>query len=172
MQKLNTIPAVIVGRDFFQDYYYGMDNAQDGMTNLKQTEFYNPQTLKRNHFLHTWGVVSTSPYENAVCFVTEPVAVTGVTVNPQEVSASAGLDVQLQAVVSTTGFANQAVTWAITQDPETDSAKKASVDLNGKVYIPAGHVATTAEEPSTLIKVTATSVFDKTKTGEASITVL
>lgn len=172
MQKLNTIPAVIVGRDFFQDYFYGMDNAQDGMTNLKQTEFYNPQTLKRNHFLHTWGVVSTSPFENAVCFVTEAVAVTGVTVNPQEVSASAGLDVQLQAVVSTTGFANQAVTWKITQDPETDPAKKASVDLNGKVHIPAGHVATTAENPTTLIKVTATSVFDTTKSGEASITVL
>ena len=49
-QLLNAIPAVIVGRDFFQDYYYGLDNS--GVT--KQTEFFNPQTLKRNHFLHAW----------------------------------------------------------------------------------------------------------------------
>ena len=172
MQKLNTIPCVIVGRDFFQDYYYGMDNAAEGYGNLKATEFYNPQTLKRNHFLHTWGAVSTSPFENAVAFVTEAIGVTSVRVNPSEVSASAGLDVQLQAVVETTGFANKAVTWTITQDPEEDANKKATVDSMGKVHIPAGHKASTSGEQSTFIKVTATSVYDKTKTGVASITVL
>lgn len=172
MKKLNTMPCVIVGRDFFQDYYYGMDNAAEGYGNLKATEFYNPQTLKRNHFLHTWGAVSTSPFENAVAFVTESIGVTSVSVNPSQVSASAGLDVQLQAVVKTTGFANKAVTWAITQDPETDPVKKATVDLAGKVHIPAGHIASTNNQETTLIKVTATSVYDNTKTGTAKITVL
>lgn len=172
MQKLNTMPCVIVGRDFFQDYYYGMDNAAEGYGNLKATEFYNPQTLKRNHFLHTWGAVSTSPFENSVAFVTEAIGVTSVSVNPSEVSASAGLDVQLQAVVKTTGFANKAVTWTITQDPEQDANKKATVDNMGKVHIPAGHTASTSGDESTLIKVTATSVYDNTKTGVASITVL
>ena len=76
---------------------------------------------------------------------------------------------QLQAVVTTTGFANKAVTWSITQDPETDPAKKATVDLNGKVHIPAGHVASTSDE---LVKVTATSVYDNEQSGTASITVL
>ena len=47
---LNKIVAVIVGYDFFQDRYYGMDN----MNPNKKTEFYNPQTLKRNHFAHQW----------------------------------------------------------------------------------------------------------------------
>ena len=172
MTKLNSIPAVIVGRDFFQDYFYGMDNAQEGTANLKQTEFYNPQTLKRNHFLHTWGVVSTSPFENAVAFVREEIGVTSVTINPSEVSATAGLDVQLQAVVETTGFANKAVVWEISQDPETDPTKKASVDMSGKVHIPVGHVASTQDEENTLVKVKATSVYDSTKSGEASITVL
>ena len=105
-------------------------------------------------------------------FTTDTPAVTGVTVNPSEASASAGLDVQLQAVVTTTGFANKAVTWSITQDPETDASKKATVDLSGKVHIPVGHVASTADEENTLVKVTATSVYDNTKTGTASITVL
>lgn len=172
MQKLNTMPCVIVGRDFFQDYYYGMDNAAEGYGNLKATEFYNPQTLKRNHFLHTWGAVSTSPFENSVAFVTEAIGVTSVRVNPSEVSASAGLDVQLQAVVETTGFANKAVTWTITQDPEQDASKKATVDSMGKVHIPAGHTASKSSDESILIKVTATSVYDNKKIGVASITVL
>ena len=172
LEKLNTIPCVIVGRDFFQDYKYGMDNSSEPTGNLKATEFYNPQTLRRNHFLHVWGVVSSSPFENAVVFVTETPSVIEVSVNPQEVSVSAGIDVQLQADVKTTGFANKAVVWSITQDPETDPTKKATVDLKGVVHIPVGHVASTSDEETTLIKVTATSVYDNTKIGEASITVL
>lgn len=168
LKALSNIPAVIIDDEFFQDYSYAMDNNAD----TKMTDFYNPETLKRNHWLHTWKVLSTSPFKQAVVFTTDTPAVTAVAVNPSEVSASAGLDVQLQAVVTTTGFANKAVTWAITQDPETDTAKKATVDLNGKVHIPAGHIASTSSQVNTLIKVTATSVYDKTKTGVASITVL
>ena len=171
MEKLNSIPAVIVGRDFFQDYYYGMDNASDG-ANLKATEFYNPQTLKRNHFLHAWGVVSTSPFENAVVFVTDTPAVNSIEVNPQEVSVSAGVPVQLTAVVNTTGFANKAVIWSIEQDPEEDTNKQASIDLNGKLTIPVGHMASTPDEETTTIIVKATSIFDKNVTGTATITVL
>lgn len=165
---MKNIPAVIIDDEFFQDYSYAMDNNAD----TKMTDFYNPESLKRNHWLHTWKVLSTSPFKNAVVFTLETPAVTSVSVNPSEASASAGLDVQLQAVVATTGFANKAVTWSITQDPETDDTKKATVDLNGKVHIPVGHVASTDNEENTLIKVTATSIYDGTKTGTASITVL
>ena len=164
LKALANIPAVIIDDEFFQDYSYAMDNNAD----TKMTDFYNPESLKRNHWLHTWKVLSTSPFKGAVVFTTDTPAVTSVTVNPNEASASAGLDVQLQAVVTTTGFANKAVTWSITQDPETDPAKKATVDLAGKVHIPAGHVAST----DTLIKVKATSVYDNTKSGTANITVL
>lgn len=168
LEALTNIPAVIIDDGFFQDYSYALDNNAD----TKMTDFYNPETLKRNHWLHTWKVLSTSPFRQAVVFTIDTPAVTSVTVNPTEVSASAGLDVQLQAVVATTGFANKAVTWRITQDPETDASKKATVDLNGKVHIPAGHIASTNNEDNTLIKVTAKSVYDTNKTGEASITVL
>ena len=168
LTALKNIPAVIIDEEFFQDYSYAMDNNAD----TKMTDFYNPETLKRNHWLHTWKVLSTSPFKGAVVFTIDTPAVTSVTVNPSAVSASAGLDVQLQAVVATTGFANKAVTWSITQDPETDPAKKATVDLAGKVHIPAGHKASTNNQENTLIKVTATSVYDNTKTGTAKITVL
>ena len=167
-EALKNIPAVIIDEEFFQDYSYAMDNRAD----KKMTEFYNPESLKRNHWLHTWKVLSTSPFKQACVFTIDTPAVTGVTVNPNKVSASAGLDVQLQAVVATTGFANKAATWSITQDPQTDPTKKATVDLNGKVHIPAGHIKSTSNQDATLVKVTATSVYDNTEKGEASITVL
>ena len=167
-EALKNIPAVIIDEEWFQDYSYAMDNRAD----TKMTEFYNPESLKRNHWLHTWKVLSTSPFKQACVFTIDTPAVTSVTVNPNKVSASAGLDVQLQAVVKTQGFANKAVTWSITQDPETNPAKKATVDLNGKVHIPSGHIKSTSNQDTTLVKVTATSVYDNTKKGEASITVL
>ena len=163
MNKLNQIPAVIVGRDFFQDYRYGLDNSSENGANLKQTEFYNPQTLKRNHFLHVWGCVSSSPFENAVVFVKDTPAVTGVTVSPAQSTVSASIGkAQLSAKVDTTGFANQAVVWSITKGAE----QGAKVDQNGLVTFP-----TTFTAGENAIQITATSVFDSTKKGTASITV-
>ena len=163
MTKLNQIPAVIVGRDFFQDYRYGMDNSSENGANLKKTEFYNPQTLKRNHFLHVWGCVSSSPFENAVVFVKDTPAVTGVTVSPSTSTVSASIGkAQLSAKVTTTGFANQAVVWSITKGSE----QGAKVDQNGLVTFPS-----TFTPAADAIQVTATSVFDSTKKGTASITV-
>lgn len=155
---LNAIPCVIVGRDFFQDYYYGLDNS--GVT--KQTEFVNPQTLKRNHFLHAWGVLSSSPYENSCVFVTVQPTVTGVTVNPKSATMSKGQSLQLSAVVATTGFANQAVTWSV---DETSATAGVTINQEGKLVIPS------SSSVSGTIEVTATSIFDNTKKGTATITV-
>ena len=167
-QALANIPAVIVDAEFFQDYNYAFDNNAE----TKMTDFYNPETLKRNHWLHTWKVLSTSPFKDAVVFTTGRPMVQLVKVNPVKSAVTAGLDVQLQAVVKTTGFANKAVTWSISQDPETDPSKKATVDLNGKVHIPVGHVASKSNDDTTLVKVKATSVYMPEAEGEASIVVL
>lgn len=50
MTALQEIPVVIVDIDFFQDRYYGADNMAPG----RKTEFFNPMTMRTNHFLHTW----------------------------------------------------------------------------------------------------------------------
>lgn len=175
LSELAKVPAVIVSVDFFQDYYYALNNdpASSTEAGLKKTDFFNPETLKRNHWLHIWAVISTSPYAQSVVF-TEDVtpAVNSVTVSPEKMSISAGNSVKLSSVVATTGFANKGVTYSITQDPETDPTKKATVDLNGKVTIPAGHMVTTPNKNTETIVVTATSVFDKTKKGTCTITVL
>lgn len=167
LQKLSKIPACIIDEEFFQDYSYALDTNAD----TKYTTLENPETLKRNHWLHTWKVLSTSPYKNAVVFVIDEPKVTAVAVAPNALSVTAGIDVQLNASVTTEGFANKAVIWRVKQDPETNTNNKVSVSLSGKVTIPVGHKKSTADASSKVI-ITAVSVFDNTKVGDATITVL
>lgn len=161
---LSKIPAVIIDDEWFQDYNYLLDNASD----TKMTNFYNPETLKNNHWLHTKKVISTSPFKNAVVFTTDVPAVTSVTVAPQQSSISAGQNLQLGAVVKTTGFANKAVVWSVAQSTG-DKTTKVTVDMNGLVKIPKDY---DISKDAPQIKIRATSVYDNTKYGEASITVL
>lgn len=157
MAVLQEIPAVIVGADFFQMYRYGMDTMAEG----RKTEFFNPQTMRTNHWLHTWGVVSTSPFENAIVFTKAVQGVTSVTVSPSTATVSKGQNLELSAVVVTTGFANKAVYWSVNEDAYEDGVR---ISDAGKLIVPAD--ATVTE-----ITVTATSIYDNTKTGTATITV-
>ena len=154
---LDEIPCTIVGRDFFQIYRYGLDNMADG----RATDFFNPQTLRTNHWLHTWGVVSTSPFENAVCFTQTAQGVTSVTVSPATATVSKGQSLELSATVVTTGFANKSVSWSVDSDAIADGV---TIDQSGKLRIPANATVET-------ITVTATSIYDSTVTGTATITV-
>lgn len=164
LAALSEIPAVIIGRDFYQDYYYSMTAEEDtdevpGARTGKTTEFYNPGSLKKNAFLHYWGVMSTSPFENAAVFTQTPQAVSSVAVSPATASVTKGQSLQLSAVVTTTGFANKAVVWSV---PEIAGV---SIDQNGTLKV-ASSVASATE-----ITVTATSVYDSTVTGTATVTV-
>ena len=158
--SLKTVISCIVGKDFFQDYYYGIDDASESTVK----DFYNPQTLKRNHFLHKWGVISTSPFENAVVFTTEKPAVTTVSVTPSTISTSKHANLQFFADVETTGFANKAVKWSIEETGVTDNVH-ASINSAGLLTIPADYKGTS-------ITVTATSIYDDTKSGDATVTIV
>jgi hypothetical protein len=157
MTALQEIPVVLVGMDFFQDRYYGADNMVPG----RKTEFFNPQTMRTNHWLHTWGVLSSSPFENAICFTTSPQSITSVTVSPSTATVSKGQNLQLSAEVVTTGFTNKAVYWSIDTASCTDGIR---ISDSGKLIVPSD--ATVTE-----VTVTATSIYDNTKTGTATITV-
>ena len=155
LQQLATIPAVIISREWFMDYDYALDNA----SGEKTTEFYNPTTLENNHFLHAWRVFSTSPFEQACVFTSDTPAVTSVTVTPSTATAVAGQKVQLSATVVTTGFANKAVAWS-----SSDTNKKVTVNANGLVTLASD--ATAGD-----YTITATSIYDSTVTGTATITI-
>ena len=144
---LAEIPAVIVGRDFFQDYYYGMSAEEDtdevsGARTGKSTEFYNPGSLKKNQFLHYWGVMSTSPFENAAVFTQTAQAVSSVAVSPSSANLTKGQSLKLSANVTTTGFANKSVAWDINSEAVT---KGATITQDGVLSVPSSYVTTGSE---------------------------
>lgn len=153
LTALATIPAVIIDRDFFQVYNYYYDN--------RATEFFNPETLRTNHWLHTKKVISSSPFAPAVVFTTLTPAVSSVTVSPSSATVNVGNGIQLSATVATTGFANKAVTWSVDSSAVADGV---TISSAGKLFIPA-----TATVES--ITVTAKSVFNTAVSGTATITV-
>lgn len=117
----------------------------------------NEEGEYNNHFEHFWYVMGISPFKNALVFTTDTPAVTALDVSPSNATLSAGSTVQLTASVTTTGFAPKTVTWS-------SSSEFLTVGPDGIAKALAG--ATKGETAT----VTATSKFDSTKTGTATIT--
>lgn len=149
LTALNAIPAVLVDKDWFMIF----DNL------FEFTEQYNGEGLYWNYWYHVWKTFSVSPFANATVFVPDTPAVTSVTISPSTLKTVAGQDVQLSVDVVTKNFAPKTVNWT------TDITAGVTVDIFGKVSIGAG------VKSGTVITVMATSTFDKTKTGTATITV-
>lgn len=158
LAELANVPAVLISREWFMDYDYALD-AEGAET--KTTEFFNPTNLTNNHFLHAWRVFSTSPFENGVVFGTVAPTVTSVTVSPATATVSAGQTLQLSATVVTAGFANKAVHWAVDSTSETAGV---TISDAGVLSIPSTMTA------ASTVTVTATSIYDKTVSGTATIT--
>lgn len=118
----------------------------------------NPEGLYRSMTLHAWRIYAISPFANNALFVAGKPEITAVTVSPTNATLSAGAKLQLSANVTSTNFAPSGLTW-------TSNSDKATVSSTGIVTIASD--ATSATE----IKITATSVFDPTKSGSATITV-
>lgn len=145
-EALDAIPAVLVDRNWFV--------ILDNMANF--TEQYNGQGLYWNYWYHVWKTFSISPFMNASVFVPGEPGVTSVTVTPETATVAAGQELQLTATVVTTNYAPKAVTWS-------SNNAHATVDIYGKVKLD--------PEATGSIEITATSVFDSTKTDKCTITV-
>jgi hypothetical protein len=146
LKALNAIPAVIIDADWFMVF----DNLQEF------TEQFNGQGLYWNYWYHVWKTFSVSPFANTALFVAGAPTVKSVKVNPSAANASVGQSLQLTATVETENFAPQSVTWSSDSD-------KATVDVRGKV--------TLLEDATETINITATSVYDSSKSGKCVITV-
>lgn len=173
LTALSHVPVCIIDDEFFQNATYALDTRGDfdsenaftesSLNGLKRTSFYNPETLKNNHWLHYWGVKSTSPFKQAVVFTTDTPAVTAVAVSPSVASVYAGQSLQLSASVTTTGFANKAVTWSV---DSTSKAAGVTIDNKGLLKVPSD-ITNNSE-----ITVTATSVFNTSVSNTATITAI
>lgn len=154
LTALATVPAVIVDRDFFQIYNYYYDN--------RATEFFNPESLRTNHWLHTKKVVSSSPFAPAVIFTTLTPNITSVSVSPSSATINVGQELQLKATVVNAGFANKAVKWSV---DDTSKADGVVINESGLLSVPSD---ATVES----ITATATSIYKSSVSGTATITVV
>ena len=157
------IPCVIVDRNWFQVYTYSLDNASDPAGDgTRRTSFFNPETLRNNHWLHAWKVFSTSPFMNAVVFTKDVTpAVSAVAVSPSTAEVLPGQSLKLSASVTATGFANKAVVWSVAT---TTEGADAPIKQDGTLTI----------DPDTpgqaSFTVTATSVYNSAVYGTATVT--
>ena len=143
---LDTIPAVLVDKNWFQIY----DNL------LQFTDVENAQGLYWNYFLHAWKTFSVSPFSQAVAFVSGTPAITSVTVTPDALTIKKGAKAQLSAEVVATNFASKAVNW-------TSNNPDVTVDSAGNVSV--------GQEASGSVTITATSVVDSSKKDTCTLTI-
>lgn len=130
---LANVKAVIVDENWFQIY----DN------NNKFTEKYVASCMCWNYFYHTWKTVSSSPFANAVVFVTGP--------------ASIDLPKTLTCKIITKDVSEEAIVFAISADTDgeslvpnsvhfiqTEALTKAGIAVQkyGAIIIPASQSAT------------------------------
>lgn len=146
LKALDKIPAVLVDRDWFMIF--------DNFYNF--TEQYNGEGLYWNYWYHVWKTFSVSPFANNALFIPGTPGVTRITVSPATSTVSAGQSVQLTVNVETTNFAPKSVTWTVDGD-------YATVDNSGKVTMGSNAPV------STSVTVTATSTYDTTKKGTATV---
>lgn len=151
VQALDAIPAVLVDKDWFMVF--------DNLFNF--TEIYNGQGLYWNYFYHTWKTFSVSPFANAAVFVPGVPSITSVSVSPATATVNAGQSILMSATVVSANFASKAVKWTL-------AAGEGIITMIDEL----GVLRVDADSASGSITVTATSVFDSTKTGTATITVV
>ena len=154
LTKLNDAIAMIITDNWFKDYRYSLTNESN--------EFVNPETFNKTMWLHAWRIFSTSPFEQCIVFTKSAPSITSVTVSPATATVTAGQKLQLSATVVTGGICNKSVMWGL---DETSSTKGITISQDGELIVPANIAKDTS------ITVYATSIFDKTKNGTATITV-
>lgn len=144
---LAQVPAVLIARDYFMIF----DNL------YKFTEDYNGEGLYWQYWYHAWKTFSTSPFANAEIFVPGTPSITSVTVSPATATVNKGNMLQLNAVVVAESFAPKSVVWSVNSDLSTISQT--------------GLLTVGTEETAETLTVTATSTYDDSKSGTATITV-
>lgn len=159
---LANVKAVIVDENWFQIY----DN------NNKFTDKYVASGMYWNYFYHTWKTVSSSPFANAVVFVTD--------------AASVGLPKTLTCEIITKDVSEEAIVFAISAD--TDGASLApnsvhfiqtealttagiAVQKYGAIIIPASQSATEITIEAEVNGTVYTGATTITSTSEVGTTV-
>lgn len=148
LEAMASVPAILIDRDWF---FILNQNLQNGVDTLQ-----NPEGMYRNYWRHIWTAYNTNPFAIAVAFIPGAPAVKTVTVSPATLTVSNGQTAQLTATVETDNYAPTDVVF-------TSNSDYVDVDYRGRVFIHADAPA------ATTATITATSTFDGTKKGTATV---
>ena len=158
---LDYIPAIIVDKDFFMIF--------DNLFNF--TENFNGEGMYWNYWYHVWKTFAISPFANAVVFVPGVPSVDSISVSPATANITTGFEqsIILTATVTTQNFAPKSVNWTLTAvDGESADIEELDASIS-----PLGVLTIGANvEAGTVITATATSDFDSSISGYATITVI
>ena len=132
---------------------------------IEMRDIYNPSNLTLNLFLHHHGLLSVSPFENAVLFVYETPDITSITVAPAAISLLPGSNVQftISNFASVGDLTSAQVVYSITGQTSANTI----ITPGGLLHLGSDEVGTTST-----ITVTATSTLDDGVTDTATVTVL
>ena len=150
LERLNTIPAVIIDDDFMQIY--------DRLITMEDIR--NPKGLYTNAFLHCWKIFSISPFAPAATFTSANTSISSLAVFPATANTVKGGNVQLWTNIKGSGFFDHSATWSLSGANSTET-----------VITPTGNLQVAANETAKTITVTATSNADSSKTGRSTITI-
>lgn len=163
----NMDKADFIGRRVLVDDFGGLSNVLCALVdkdwfmvydNLFTTEdIYNPKGLYYNYFLHHWQTLSTSPFANAVLFVTVAPTLESINLYPATKTVSKGETIQF--TVETVGTGNPPSKVVYTHDGTDTTISTTGFMVVGK------------NETKEAITVTATSTFDEDISDTATITI-
>lgn len=148
LKAMASVPAILIDRDWF---FILNQNLQNGVDTLQ-----NPEGMYRNYWRHIWTAYNTNPFAIAVAFIPGTPAVKSITLSPSTLTVSNGQTAQLTVDVKTDNYAPTDVVF-------TSNSEYVDVDYRGRVFVHADAPA------STTATITATSTFDGTKKGTATV---
>ncbi len=161
LEAFAKIPAVLISGDWFVCF--------DQVTEMYSNE--NGMGPYRNYNLHCGRIYSYSPFMPACYFVEGTQSVTGVTVNPTTIEMEKGDIKTVKATVATVNLADPAVVWTIAVDDEDEDASEYyMLDVIDYQTVAVRQLKAWTGTSITEATLTATSVFDNTKTATVTIT--
>lgn len=149
IEKLKTVVGVLCDETFFMIF----DN------NIFMTNIFSPVGLYWTYYYHVWKTFSTSPFANAIVFTTENPAITSIAINPNTATVDKGQSIKFSADVTSSGFADTSVFWEVSG---SDITSTISQD---------GTLTVGINETETQLTVKATSNYDPSISGTATVTV-
>jgi hypothetical protein len=156
LEQLAKVPAILMHRDWFV--------VLDQMTEIYQA--LNQMGPYQNYSLHISRTFCSSPFFKACAFTVGQQSITSVTIDPANPTAMEKGDVQtFEAAVVNVNLADPRVVWTVAYADTDDEGKAVLDQLDGQ------HVSLRlTDDLEGNITLTATSVFDNTKTDSVTIT--